>query len=168
MISYTKNPKQKRGKMTKLQNGDKAPEFNLPADDDKHISLADYKGKKNVVLYFYPKDNTPGCTMEAKDFRDLHSEFEEKDTVILGVSKDSVKKHNKFKEKYCLPFSLIADEELDICQKYDVWKEKSLYGRKYMGIARTTFLIDKEGVIKNIWQDVKVKNHAKDVLEKIN
>lgn len=154
--------------MTELNIDDKAPGFTLPTDGNHLVSLDDFKGKKSVVLYFYPKDDTPGCTIEAKDFKEMHNEFTEKGVVVLGVSKDGVKKHDKFKEKYGLPFSLIADEELDICQKYGVWVEKSMYGRKYMGIQRCTFLISKDGVIQQIWRKVKVKNHVKEVLESLS
>ena len=129
--------------MTNLEAGHKAPSFEAICDGNTHIKLADFKGKK-VVLFFYPKDNTSGCTKEACGFRDLEKEFADKNTVILGISKDSVKSHNNFKEKFDLPFLLISDESTKICQDYGVWKEKSMYGRKYMGIERTTFLIDEK------------------------
>ena len=153
--------------MTELTIGDKAPEFKLPTDGDGVVNLTEFKGKKNVILYFYPKDDTPGCTIEAKDFKELNDDFANKDTIILGVSKDSVQKHDKFKEKYDLPFSLISDEALDMCQKYGVWVEKSMFGRKYMGINRSTFLIDKSGKIQKIWRNVKVTNHAQEVFESV-
>jgi peroxiredoxin Q/BCP len=149
--------------MTNLVIGDAAPSFSLPADSEQNINLADFRGK-NVVLYFYPKDDTPGCTIEAQDFRDNIEKFNDLNTVIIGISKDSVKKHDKFKEKYSLPFALVSDEEVDACQKYGVWIEKSMYGRKYMGIDRATFLIDDKGAIKNIWRKVKVKDHVEEVL----
>lgn len=150
-------------KSSGLSVGDKAPEFKLPVDGGGSVSLSGLKGK-NVVLYFYPKDDTPGCTIEAKDFRDRIAAFEKADTVILGVSKDSVKSHDKFKEKYCLPFNLISDEEGKMCEDYGVWVEKSMYGKKYMGIERTTFLIDKQGKIAKIWNKVKVDGHAEELL----
>lgn len=144
--------------------GKKAPGFSLPTDGSGEISLADLKGK-NVVLYFYPKDDTPGCTTEAKDFRDSLAEFEAANTVILGVSKDSVARHDKFKNKYELNFPLVSDEECKLCEAYGVWKEKSMYGKKYMGIERSTFLIDKEGVVRQEWRKVSVTKHAEKVLE---
>jgi peroxiredoxin Q/BCP len=128
------------------------------------VSLAKLKGK-NVVLYFYPKDDTPGCTIEAKDFRDLMKDFEKNNTTIIGLSKDDVKSHDKFKEKFCLPFTLASDTDGSTCEAYGVWVEKSMYGKKYMGIERTTFLIDKQGKIAQIWGKVKVEGHAKEVLE---
>jgi peroxiredoxin Q/BCP len=146
-----------------LSIGDKAPDFSLPASTGKTISLASLKGK-NVVLYFYPKDDTPGCTIEAKDFRDHLKEFEKANAVILGASKDSVESHEKFTKKFCLPFPLLSDETGSLCADYGVWAEKSMYGKKYMGIERATFLIDKTGVIRNIWRKVKVDNHVKEVL----
>ncbi|MDB2414407.1 thioredoxin-dependent thiol peroxidase [Rickettsiales bacterium] len=152
--------------MTDSMIGKKAPEFNLPTDGDGSASLADFKGKK-LVIYFYPKDDTPGCTQESKDFRDEVKSFEAANTVILGVSKDSVKKHDKFKEKYCLPFKLISDEETKMIQDYGVWKEKSMYGKIYMGIERSTFVIDENGVITNVWRNVKVGGHVKEVLDAV-
>lgn len=145
--------------------GDKAPDFSLPSDGGKTISLSALKGK-NVVLYFYPKDDTPGCTVEAKDFRDTIKDFEKLNTVILGVSKDSVDSHDAFKKKYCLPFALISADG-DMCEAYGVWKEKSMYGKTYMGIERTTFLIDKTGKIANLWRKVKVDGHVAEVLAAI-
>lgn len=147
-----------------LNVGDRAPDFNLPASGNKSVSLAQFKGKK-AVLYFYPKDDTPGCTIEAKDFRDLMKEFEHENTVIIGLSKDSVKSHDTFREKYCLPFILASDETGATCEAYGVWIEKSMYGKKYMGIERVTFLIDSQGSIAHIWPKVKVEGHAKEVLE---
>lgn len=146
-----------------LSEGDKAPEVSLPDDQGNQVSLADFKGKK-VVLYFYPKDDTPGCTTEAKDFRDLKAEFDASGAVILGVSKDSVKKHDKFKCKYELSFPLLSDEEGDVCERYGVWVEKNMYGKKYMGIQRATFLINASGVIEKIWPKVSVTGHAEEVL----
>ncbi len=149
-----------------LKEGDKAPDFKLTADDDSVVSLKDFKGK-TVVLYFYPKDNTSGCTKEASGFKEALDAFEEKDTVILGVSKDSVKSHKKFKEKLELPFLLLSDEELNVCNAYDVWKEKTVCGRTSMGIERSTFVIDPKGKIKKIFPKVKVAGHVEDVLKEI-
>lgn len=149
-----------------LAAGDRAPDFLLPAGGGKNISLSALKGK-NVVLYFYPKDDTPGCTVEAKDFRDAMKEFEKLDTVILGVSKDSVESHDKFKKKYCLPFALLSDGSGKTCEDYGVWVEKSMYGKTYMGIERATFLIGKDGAICNIWRKVKVEGHVQEVLDNI-
>lgn len=148
---------------TSLNIGDKAPAFDMAASSGKRVSLAELAGK-NIVLYFYPRDDTPGCTIEAKDFRDMIKDFDKANTVILGVSKDSVKSHDKFKEKYCLPFPLGADEDGSVCEAYGVWIEKSMYGKKYMGIERATFLIDGKGVLRNIWRKVSVDGHAKEVL----
>lgn len=148
-----------------LTAGDKAPNVNLIADGNATINLADLKGKKNVVLYFYPKDDTPGCTVEAKDFGAALRDFEKADTVIFGVSKDSVQSHEKFKEKYCLPFQLLSDSQGDVCDAYGVWVEKSMYGKAYMGIDRSTFLIDKTGTIRHLWRKVKVDGHAQEVLK---
>ena len=147
-----------------LKEGQEAPNFVLPTNLNKEISLTDLAGKK-VVLYFYPKDSTPGCTLEARDFQSLKNEFEKNNAVILGVSKDSIKSHNKFAEKECLAFPLLSDETGAVCEKYGVWVEKSMYGKKYMGIARTTFLINENGIIAKIWPNVSVNNHAKEVLK---
>lgn len=149
-----------------LNVGDKAPDFNLPTDGGGTLALKDLKGKK-VVLYFYPKDDTPGCTTEAQAFRDAVKDFEKAGAVIVGASKDSVARHDKFKTKYDLPFQLVSDEDGTLCESYGVWVEKNMYGRKYMGIQRATFLIDEKGVIRHIWPKVKVKEHADDVLAKI-
>ena len=147
-----------------LEVGKKAPDFSLLNQDEKKISLKDYVGQK-VVLYFYPKDDTSGCTKEACSFSDDLPKFSKIDAVILGVSPDSVKSHKKFSEKYKLKFDLLADEEKVVVEKYGVWKEKSMYGRKYMGVERTTFIIDEKGKIKNIFNKVKVDGHNKEVLE---
>lgn len=147
-----------------LKVGDKAPDLHLEFDASDNVDPAAMKGK-NIVLYFYPKDDTPGCTVEAKDFRDRIKEFDQYDTVIIGVSKDSVKSHAKFREKYCLPFPLASDESGTTCEDYGVWVEKSMYGKSYMGIERATFLIDKSGTIRHIWRKVKVDGHAHEVLE---
>ncbi len=149
-----------------LDIGDKAPEFTAPTDGDGELSLSGLKGK-TVVLYFYPKDDTPGCTTEACGFRDALPDFTGADAVIVGVSKDSPQKHDKFKDKHDLPFTLVSDEDGGICDDYGTWVEKNMYGRKYMGIERATFLIDKDGVIRKIWRKVKVKGHVEDVLESV-
>lgn len=150
--------------MLMLEVGKKAPDFSLLNQDEKKISLKNYLGQK-VVLYFYPKDDTSGCTKEACGFSDDLPKFNKIDAVILGVSPDSVKSHKKFSEKYKLKFDLLADEEKLVLEKYGVWKEKSMYGRKYMGVERTTFIIDEKGKIKKIFNKVKVDGHNKEVLE---
>jgi peroxiredoxin Q/BCP len=142
-----------------IREGDEAPDFTLQADDEREVSLSDYRGKK-VVLYFYPKDGTPGCTREAIEFRNIFEEFMKEDAVILGVSKDSVQSHQKFKRKHKLPFTLLSDPEGKVLDLYGVWKKKSLYGRTFMGTERTTFLIDERGILKKIYRKVKVKGHA--------
>ncbi len=145
--------------------GEKAPAFTLPSPNGK-VSLKDQKGK-NVVLYFYPRDNTPGCTTEACDFRDQSAKFADADTVVFGISTDSVTSHEKFAAKFDLPFTLLADEDHKVCEKYGVWVEKNMYGKKSMGIQRATFLIDKEGKIAAIWPNVKVAGHVADVAKKL-
>lgn len=147
-----------------LEVGKKAPDFSLLNQDEKKISLKDYLGQK-VVLYFYPKDDTSGCTKEACSFSDDLPKFNKIDAVILGVSPDSVKSHKKFSEKYKLKFDLLADEEKLVLEKYGVWKEKSMYGRQYMGVERTTFIIDEKGKIKKVFNKVKVDAHNKEVLK---
>ena len=142
--------------------GKAAPAFTLDTDTGESLSLKDLKGK-NVVLYFYPKDDTSGCTTEACEFRDLMPRFQKGAAVILGVSPDGVKSHQKFKVKYELPFTLLADTEHAVAEKYGVWKEKSMYGRKYMGIERTTFLIDAKGVLREVFEKVKPAGHADEV-----
>lgn len=150
--------------MAELNIGVPAPAFTLPADGGKEISLSDFIGKK-VVLYFYPKDDTPGCTAESCAFRDNLPNFKKLDTQIIGISKCSVKKHDKFKEKYELNFPLVSDENEDTCERYGTWVEKSMYGRKYMGIERSTFLIDEHGKIEKIWRKVKVPGHINEISE---
>lgn len=150
-----------------LSEGQAAPDFTLPAVGGKSISLAGFRGDRNVVLYFYPKDNTPGCTKEACFFRDVQGEFEQAGAVILGVSADSVKSHEKFAEKHNLPFPLLADEDKSVIDAYGVWKEKSLYGKIFLGIERTTFVIDKAGIIRRIWRKVKIEGHIDEVLEAV-
>ena len=142
--------------------GKAAPAFTLLTDTGELVSLKDFKGK-TVVLYFYPKDDTSGCTTEACEFRDLMPRFTKGSAVILGISPDSVKSHQKFKAKYDLPFTLLADTEHAIAEKYGVWKEKSMYGRTYMGVERTTFLIDAKGVLRQVFEKVKAAGHAADV-----
>ena len=149
-----------------LKIGDKAPDFSLLSDSGKKFSRKNLKGHK-IILYFYPKDNTSGCTKEACDFRDSIKTFENKETVILGISKDSIESHKNFKSKYNLPFALLSDEEGQMVNDYGVWKEKSMYGKKYMGIERTTFLIDEKGKIKEIWNKVKVPGHVQDIISKL-
>jgi peroxiredoxin Q/BCP len=146
-----------------LEIGDIAPDFTLPTDGSGELTLSSIRGQQ-VVLYFYPKDDTSGCTKEACDFREKIQEFEKAGVVVLGLSPDSVQRHNKFKAKYDLPFSLIADEEKIALEAYGVWVEKSMYGRKYMGVERSTFLIDAEGRIKASWRKVKVPGHVDAVL----
>ena len=144
--------------------GKKAPAVNLEDQDGKKVSLNDFKGK-NIVLYFYPKDNTSGCTTEACNFRDDFPDFKKLKAVILGVSPDSVQSHKKFADKFDLPFQLLSDEKKQVLEKYGVWKEKSMYGRKYMGVERSTFIIDKTGTVRKIFRKVKVADHNKEVLE---
>ena len=146
-----------------LSVGDVAPDFEVNDQDGNPVKLSDYKGKK-VVLYFYPKDNTPGCTAEACNLRDNYSKFQAEGYEILGVSTDSEKSHQKFIEKQSLPFKLLADTEKEIHEKYGTWVEKSMYGRKYMGTARQTFVIDEEGKIKDIIEKVKTKDHTAQIL----
>lgn len=148
--------------MSDLKIGDAAPDFTLPANGNQTISLSDYKGKK-VVLYFYPKDDTPGCTKESCSFRDHKKDFEDVNAQIIGISKCSVKKHDKFVEKYQLNFPLVSDEENTICEAYGTYVEKNMYGRKYMGIERSTFLIDEDGKIAALWRKVKVPSHVEAV-----
>ena len=147
-----------------VNEGDKAPDFSMPTDGGGSVSLKDMKGKA-VVLYFYPKDSTPGCTKEACAFRDLLPDFSKVDAEIIGVSKDSIKRHDNFKAKYELPFLLASDEAGDVCERYGVWVEKSMYGKKFMGIERATFLIDAKGKVRNVWRKVKVPGHVEEVLE---
>jgi len=142
-----------------VNEGEEAPNFTLQADDERKVFLKDYRGKK-VVLYFYPKDGTPGCTREAIEFRDIAKEFEKEGAIILGVSKDSTKSHQKFKQKHKLPFTLLSDPEGKVLDLYEVWKKKSLYGRTFMGTERTTFLIDEKGIVKKVYRKVKVNGHA--------
>jgi peroxiredoxin Q/BCP len=144
--------------------GDKAPDFTMPTDGNGSVSLAKLRGKP-VVLYFYPKDDTTGCTAEACGFRDTFPDYGKTGAVVIGVSRDSVASHDKFKKKHELPFILASDAGSDICEKYGVWVEKSMYGRKYMGIERCTFLIDQQGVVRGVWHKVRVPGHVAEVLK---
>ncbi len=152
--------------MSKIAIGKKVPDFNLPATGDKQIKLSSLKGY-NVVLYFYPKDSTPGCTTEGQDFRDNIRKFSSHKTEILGVSRDSIKSHEKFKSNQCFPFDLLSDEDEKLCKLFDVIKEKNMYGKKVMGIERSTFLIDDKGVLQKQWRKVKVDGHVLEVLEAV-
>ena len=149
--------------MPTLKLGNKAPLFKGPCTGEGLVELSKLKGKK-VIIYFYPKDNTPGCTTEGQNFRDLYDDFKKENTLIYGVSRESIKSHENFKQKQSFPFDLISDEDEIICKKYDVIKEKSMYGRKYMGIERSTFLIDQEGKLVKAWRKVKVTGQAEEVL----
>ena len=149
-----------------IKENTKAPIFKLPSTNKKNYSLKDSTGKY-LVLYFYPKDDTPGCTIETNDFNKLLSKFKKLDCEVYGISKDNLKSHNKFRDKYKIKFDLLADEELKVLKKYRVWGKKKFMGREFMGIIRTTFLLDKKGKIIKIWNNVKVKNHAKEVLETV-
>jgi len=150
--------------MSTPQKNDNAPDFTLPCDDGENVTLSDLRGY-NVVLYFYPKDDTSGCTVEALDFTALLPQFEAANTRVLGISPDNVASHCKFKNKHALTVPLLADEEKTTLQAYGVWVEKSMYGRKYMGVERTTYLIDAQGKIAQIWRKVSVPSHAEAVLQ---
>lgn len=147
-----------------LDVGDNIPAFDLPTNGDDSLNNAALKGK-TVVMYFYPKDMTPGCTTEAQDFRDRIKDFEKAGAMVVGVSKDSVKRHDNFVAKQDLPFALISDEDGTLCEDFGVWVEKNMYGKKYMGIQRATFVIDGKGIIKHVWPKVKVKGHVDEVLD---
>ena len=147
-----------------VEIGQPAPLFTLPTDGGGTLSLEELRGKK-VVLYFYPKDDTSGCTAQACAFRDAIADFSAIDAVIVGLSKDSVRRHDNFKRKYELPFTLASDEAAEVCAAYGTWVEKSMYGRKYMGIERSTFLIDEEGIVRQVWRKVKVPGHVEAVLQ---
>ncbi len=153
--------------MANLEIGKAAPQFTLPSDSGKDISLSDYKGQK-VILYFYPKDNTSGCTLEAQAFRNHSEAFRKKGYIILGVSRDSVKKHCNFRDKNELNFPLLSDEDETVCRLYDVMKEKSMYGKKYMGIERSTFIIDESGNLEKEYRNVKAASHVNDLLKELN
>lgn len=145
--------------------GKPAPDFTLPSTTGEPVSLKQFKGRKSVVLYFYPKDDSPGCTKEACGFRDLAAEFEQRDTVIVGISTDPIETHLKFRDKHQLPFILLSDEDAAVSRAYGVYKQKNLYGKKYLGIERTTFIIDRTGRTAQIYPKVKVEGHVQDVLE---
>lgn len=149
--------------MSTVTLGRKVPAFSLPATGGRILGLKDYQGK-NLVIYFYPKDSTPGCTTEGQEFRDLHGEFERLDTAVLGVSRDSVKSHENFKAKQGFPFELLSDADETLCRLFDVIREKNMYGKKVMGIERSTFLIDGKGVLRAEWRKVKAAGHAAEVL----
>jgi peroxiredoxin Q/BCP len=150
----------------KLKVNSKAPNFILQSTDNTLFELNKIK-KKNIILYFYPKDDTPGCTIESKDFSKLNNLITKKNTLVLGVSRDSIKSHLKFIKKYKLKFNLLSDEKLTLIKKYGVWGKKTFLGKKYMGIIRTTFLINSKGKIHKVWSNVRVKDHAKEVLEEL-
>ena len=150
-----------------IKENTKAPIFKLPSTSNIDYSLKDSKGKY-VVLYFYPKDDTPGCTIETNDFNKLLGKFKKLDCEVYGISKDSLKSHNKFRDKYKIKFDLLADEEIKVLKKYKVWGKKKFMGREFMGIIRSTYLINKKGEIIKVWDNVKVKDHAKEVLETLN
>ena len=152
--------------MASISPGKKVPAFNLPATGDKEISLADCKGK-NLVLYFYPKDSTPGCTTEGQDFRDKINTFKRRNTIILGVSRDSIKSHENFRTRHKFPFDLLSDTDEKLCRQFDVIKEKNMYGRKVMGIERSTFLLGPDGKLRREWRKVKVDGHVNEVLEAV-
>ena len=152
--------------MDQIETGAKVPAFRLPATGDKDISIDDFIGK-NVIVYFYPKDNTPGCTTESQKFRDLHTDFTTENTVILGISRDSIKSHNNFKNKHSLPFDLLSDADEVACKIFDVIKMKNMYGKQHLGIERSTFLIDSKGVLRQEWRKVRVKGHIEVVLEAV-
>jgi peroxiredoxin Q/BCP len=152
--------------MSQIKIGKKIPGFTLPATGEQTISLSALKGKR-VVLYFYPKDSTPGCTIEGRAFRDHVKKFSALNTVILGVSRDSLKSHENFSEKECFPFDLLSDADEKLCRMFDVIKEKNMYGRKVMGIERSTFLIDENGILRNEWRKVKVEGHVSEVLDAV-
>lgn len=147
--------------------GKRIANFKLPATGDKNLTRDDFKGKK-LILYFYPKDHTPGCTRESQDFRDTQARFNSAGAVVVGVSRDSVKTHENFRAKQTLPFDLISDADETLCQAFDVIREKSLYGRKYMGVDRSTFLIDEEGVLRAEWRGVRVPGHVEEVLQALD
>ena len=152
--------------MTDIKVGEQVPDFTIAATGDKNISLADLKGK-NIIIYFYPKDSTPGCTTEGQNFRDTFEQFTELNTLIFGVSRDSIKSHENFKKKQEFPFDLLSDADEALCNLFDVIKLKKLYGREYMGIERSTFLLDTEGTLIKEWRKIKLKGHVDEVLETV-
>ena len=152
--------------MTKVRLNRPVPDFTLPAAGDKQLSLSQFQGH-NVVLYFYPKDNTTGCSLEAQDFRDHLARFKRRNTLLVGVSCDSLQSHDNFRRKYRLKFELLSDTDKKLCRRFGVYKQKSLYGRKFMGIERSSFLIDAQGVLRREWRKVRVKGHAHEVLDAV-
>ena len=150
--------------MSELEVGSVVPEFSVASTNEKTFVLSENKGK-NIVIYFYPRDSTPGCTTEGQNFRDAKAEFDALNTIIVGVSKDTMRKHENFKAKQSFNFELLSDEDGNVCEIFDVYKLKKLYGKEYMGIERSTFLIDTKGVIQKVWRKVKVKEHVAEVLE---
>lgn len=150
-----------------LNIGDQAPEFTLMSDANEKVSLKNFRGKK-VILYFYPKDNTPGCIKEACNFRDEFNLIKQHNAEIIGISKDKPAKHKQFKQQYALPFLLLSDESADVCEAYGVINKKSLFGKSFLGIQRSTFLIDGKGIIRTIWPKVKVNGHVEEVIDELN
>ena len=153
--------------MGKVSIGRKVPDFSLPATGDQTVTLSEYKGR-NVVVYFYPRDSTPGCTTEGQDFRDRMATFRRRNTAVLGISRDSMKSHENFKARQEFPFELLSDADETVCRLFDVIREKNMYGRKVMGIERSTFLIDDRGVLRREWRKIRVKGHVDEVLEAIS
>jgi peroxiredoxin Q/BCP len=151
--------------VTAIEIGQTVPDFELPATGDKGIRLSDFRGRKHVVLYFYPKDDTPGCTTEGRDFNELHARLARKDAVVLGISRDSIASHERFKAKYGFAFDLLSDVDESVCTLFDVIKLKNMYGKQVRGIERSTFLIDRDGVLRREWRKVKVAGHAEEVLD---
>lgn len=149
--------------MAEVQVGQRVTDFRLPATNGEEVALSDFKGQK-VVIYFYPKDMTPGCTTEACDFRDVHSQFKDYNAVVIGISPDDLKSHDKFIAKHDLPFLLLSDEDHEVAEMFGVWKLKKNFGKEYMGIERSTFVVDEEGKLAKEWRKVKVKDHVQDVL----
>jgi len=150
--------------INKVKIDEKVPEFDLLSTGNKTIKLSQLKGK-NIIIYFYPKDSTPGCTIEAQNFRDNIRKFTSLNTVVLGVSRDKITSHEKFKKNQKIPFDLLSDDDEKLCKIFNVMKEKNMYGRKFIGIERSTFLIDEKGILRNEWRKVKVKEHVNDVLQ---
>ncbi len=150
-----------------LQKGEKAPDFSLPSSEGGEVRLKDFQGEKSVLLFFYPKDSTPGCTKEACGFRDLYQKFQKLKTVVFGISLDPLESHEKFINKYELPFPLLSDKEIKVSKAYGVYSQKNMYGKRYWGINRTTFLINQDGIIEEIFHKVKVETHPQEVLDKI-
>ena len=153
--------------MNKIEMDQEVADFSANATSDTLFNLSHYKGKSHLVIYFYPKDSTPGCTTEGKDFRNLYAEFQGLETEIVGVSRDSMKRHENFKAKQAFPFELISDEKGEVCELFGVWQSKQLFGKKYMGIVRSTFLIDKQGILQKEWLNLRVKGHADAVLQAV-